>query len=591
MKIVLINPPGGSHYDGPMMGIPSLVGQLKKNGYQNVIQRDLDLDLFYYTLRPDTAEKVITTLKENLAQSTKGSSTLKRLFAQLLGPATLRFLSNKALKHKEFIEKFRSSTAIDKPFPGDKLLSYKKAVNCVLKLMSVYYYPVLSYPRFFSLLEKRIYNTFTLKAVHALHENSGHGEKMLLRFYDEEQISVLIKEKCDIVGVSISFKHQLKPALLLAEVIKRSSLSVKVVFGGSYLTTILDSDSFEDTILKNVDYAIYSEGEDAFPALLDRIKDNQPLEDSPNLIHMDNGELKINDRVTIPDLNTVETPDYDGLSLNLYLERPVRLPLMTCRGCYWGRCAYCSHHWTLGSGKLRIRRPSKLSQDIQLYKEKFGTDHIYFTDEAIHPETMKELSIIAAESGISMHWVGMLRFEENVDYEFLKLIRQNGCHAIMFGLESVSENVQNIINKGIKLDVAHRILADCRKLGIKAHIFIMLGIPGETHADMQANFNFLSEKSDLYETVQLAPFQLMKGSPMYRRPQKYGIYNISTIKDNDGNDLSEVKFDTKTGLSREEVNGYIKKIMRDKLLFKKDLWEGHAFRLYQDDLIPQDNID
>ena len=53
MKIVLFNVPGGSHYEGPIMGIPALVGQLKTKGYEDTFQRDLDLELFYHCLEPD----------------------------------------------------------------------------------------------------------------------------------------------------------------------------------------------------------------------------------------------------------------------------------------------------------------------------------------------------------------------------------------------------------------------------------------------------------------------------------------------------------------------------------------------------------
>ncbi len=41
MKIIRLNPPGGSHYDGPMIDISAVVGQLKKRGFRSVTQLDL----------------------------------------------------------------------------------------------------------------------------------------------------------------------------------------------------------------------------------------------------------------------------------------------------------------------------------------------------------------------------------------------------------------------------------------------------------------------------------------------------------------------------------------------------------------------
>ncbi len=576
MKIILLNPPGGSHYDGPMMGIPAVVGQLKKRGFRSVTQLDLDLELYYHARKPQTCKKICSIIRSGGFHRPGG------LLAKLFGPLLLRILASRVLREREALDAYRSATPLDRQFPEKGLLDYKKGVNRVLKLMAVYFYPYLAYPRFFSFREKKVFQRVHLRIGNQLSKHFGHGKKILTAFYETELLPRLKEEAFDVIGISVSFKRQLEPALLLAEVIDKHGIEARIVLGGSYITTTLDAGWLEESILDCADFAITSEGEEAFADLLDCLKSGGDLQSVPNLIYRRDGEKVVNKRSTIGELNALDPPDYEALPLQRYLERPVRLPLMTCRGCYWGKCTYCSHHWTLGSGRLRIRDPEKLFEDIRTFSEKYGVRSLYFTDEAVHPATMEALAQKIVDAGLDVRWVGMLRFDECVNDEFLELMRASGCHAILFGLESVSKHAQEIINKGIDLDRARRALESCRTLNIKVHLFIILGIPGEREEDMEANINFLLDHTDLYETVQLAPFQLMKGSPMFRNPSKFGIHNIETVSLTGQKAFSEVRFETSKGLRRADIDRYVSLLSNNKILFKKDLWEGFGFRIYRE---------
>jgi anaerobic magnesium-protoporphyrin IX monomethyl ester cyclase len=77
------------------------------------------------------------------------------------------------------------------------------------------------------------------------------------------------------------------------------------------------------------------------------------------------------------DINSLPTPDFDGLPLDKYLS-PVRvLPLQSSRGCYWGRCAFCTH--SLGYGKrYQPRQPAKVAADIRQLKERYGVRYFAF---------------------------------------------------------------------------------------------------------------------------------------------------------------------------------------------------------------------
>jgi radical SAM superfamily enzyme YgiQ (UPF0313 family) len=569
-----------------MMGNPALVGQLKMKGFEDTVQRDLDLELFYECLDPEFRKNIRRTIQRDFNPTEAKISLIKKIFVRFFGGLSLKILAFLALREQKFIEQFRLATPIDRQFPEEGLMRYKKAINRILKLMAILLFPHVSYPRFFSTREKKFFHRYLIAVGSTLQKACEHGTKALKLYYENRVIPYLEEQDFDVVGISISFKRQLEPGLLLADTIKQCGLRAQVVLGGSFITTTVDSGWTDESYFRSADYLLIYEGEEAFPALLDSIQSGQGFDEVPNLVRMKNGEVVRNKRETIEDMNSLATPDYGGLPLDEYLERPVRLPLMTCRGCYWGRCTYCSHHWTLGSGRMRTRSPEKLIEDIRTFQTKYGARSLYFTDESVHPPTIRDFANRVVEEGLDLRWVAMLRFEDSVDFEFLKLMKDSGCHALLFGLESLSEHVQKIINKGIRLERAYRIMEDCRKLGIKVHVFIIVGIPGERKEDIQENIDFLLDHTELYETVQLAKFQLMVGSPMYRHPEKFGIQNVKAISEGGRKAYSEVTFDTEYGLERSDADRYFRELTEHKVIFKKDLWEGYGFRIYREEVCP-----
>ena len=144
------------------------------------------------------------------------------------------------------------------------------------------------------------------------------------------------------------------------------------------------------------------------------------------------------------------------------------------------------------------------------------------------------------------------------------------CYALFFGLESMSQRVQDIIKKGTSVDVAWRVLRDCKEVGIKVHLFIILGTPGETEEDMRMTVDFLRDHQDLYETVQLATFELMMGSPLSMKPERYGIENMRVVSGHARMAYSEVHFERSQGLTNEEVARWVEEVEADEGIFRKN---------------------
>jgi radical SAM superfamily enzyme YgiQ (UPF0313 family) len=257
--------------------------------------------------------------------------------------------------------------------------------------------------------------------------------------------------------------------------------------------------------------------------------------------------------------------------------------VMGNRGCYWAKCTFCAHFWSLGVGAMRDRSAVKLVGDMHELQERHGVRSFYFCDESMYPPTLEGLAQLIPETGLDVKWGGMIRFEETLDKAFLQRLYNAGCYSLFFGLESMSQDMQDVIKKGTDVDVVWRTLRDCKEIGIKVHLFFIMGIPGETEADMMESLNFMRNHPDLYETLQIAQFELLVGSPIYLKPERYGVDNLEVVSDHARLAYSEVAYDRTRGLTHEEVSAYVDEADNDDMIYRKNIWSGYGFTIYQPD--------
>jgi radical SAM superfamily enzyme YgiQ (UPF0313 family) len=85
-------------------------------------------------------------------------------------------------------------------------------------------------------------------------------------------------------------------------------------------------------------------------------------------------------------------------------------------------------------------------------------------------------------------------------------MRQAGCDAVSFGIESGNPEMLKRIRKGITLDQARQAVALCKKVGMIAHASFMIGLPGESEQTMNDTFNFAKELKIEHGYHMLAPF-------------------------------------------------------------------------------------
>ncbi|MEJ5199893.1 MAG: radical SAM protein, partial [Anaerolineae bacterium] len=222
-------------------------------------------------------------------------------------------------------------------------------------------------------------------------------------------------------------------------------------------------------------------------------------------------------------------PDFDGLPVGRYLAPYPVLPLLTAYGCYHGDCAFCNVGYGRG-GHFRPLRPAQVVEQMRALQRKYGVRHIFFADEAMTPHAMREMSALlearVREGGAPFHWCGCMRFEKAITLELLQSMSRAGCRMLLFGLETASPRMIELMEKGTRRETMSRILRESAAAGIWNHTFFFFGFPTETLEDAQETVNFVYAHGDVIHSASPGEFVLERYSPVHRTPQKYGVRRI-----------------------------------------------------------------
>ena len=97
---------------------------------------------------------------------------------------------------------------------------------------------------------------------------------------------------------------------------------------------------------------------------------------------------------------------------------------------------------------------------------------------------------------------------------------------ILFGLETASERMIELMDKGTQRETMGRVLKDSAAAGIWNHTFSFFGFPTETLEDAQDTVNFVYAHGDAIHSASPGEFVLERYSPVHLQPQKFGVRRI-----------------------------------------------------------------
>jgi anaerobic magnesium-protoporphyrin IX monomethyl ester cyclase len=488
----------------PLLGIPSLVAHLKKNGYNDIIVKDLNLEILDYLANSDyldnQAKRVIrdfehlNNLQELTVETGQEYEKLVNLyiFCQL----------NLYRKLEEYLYMLRDPERFyDVSY---YMLNIKSFFDNCFQLMN-------------------FKNSLDLDYLFAspISGDISDNNELIPGFYQSKVLPGIEELQPDIIGISVCYSSQYQPTVYLTRLIKERFPAVHIVIGGTHLNVLKNRHlSTEKEYFSAVDSYLLGEGEIPFLALLKELEGSGDLSKVPNLIYCLAGNITVNESVDGLPVNELPVPDFTCLPLENYLAPETVLPYRVARGCYWNQCAFCVHFQTRD---FSFKKPGQVFEEIKALKEKFHTGYFYFVDDSVPKAFLEKFLGLIEKENLKINWVINIRCEPFLTGDFIKRLSQCGCRQLYLGIESGSQQILDIIKKGIKIDTVEQIINHCHKYAIAVKMNFIKGLPHEDKQDIEDTINFIKRTAKNSDIIALTPLGIGENTDIARDSQHFGV--------------------------------------------------------------------
>lgn len=380
-----------------------------------------------------------------------------------------------------------------------------------------------------------------------------------VEYYRKEFLPWLTEHPCDLLGISMVYTSQLIPGLALAALAKEQTPHLRVVAGGNAISRVSEALTGTDSWFPFLDFVVYSEGEQALLQLARALESgSEHFGAVPNLRFYSESEHRVIETpLHIEDLNSHPTPDFSDFPIRNYLSPTPVITLDVTRGCYWGKCAFCSYGVSEKILKAyRERTLDRIIEDMRTIEKTYEANNFLLSVDVLSPSFVRKLSRRLLDESLLIRWMGDLRLERAVDDELSVLMHSSGCRFISSGLESASQRVQNWMGKGTDQSHAGRILKGYRRAGIGVNIQFFLGFPTETREEAHVTLDFVKSHSDVINTIGFGHFKMVAGAAVEKNPQRFGVNAIE--RGAQGNLSLRFPYKPETGLTSQEAEELIK---------------------------------
>ncbi len=390
-------------------------------------------------------------------------------------------------------------------------------------------------------------------------------------------VEAVCREDLHLLGVSLKhgtytvFEDFLR--MLKTEYERYKQQALPTIVAGNILPTLLAEKMLQWPGMQDVIVGRH-EGEDVLTGLAAWMLGQKRLDEVPNLVFYNDGQLVKTRIAIIKDLDRIGPPAYSFLDRDLIEGRNIHIE--ESRGCPWGKCTFC-YRLFLGdrffspekvmSGQIRpiVERWSMLKQAGQPVKptirfgivsENFLSDRpqsLIRTQELVQQvidlrQEMLASGEMAAHEGfelyVSLRVPSIYRQrdtpqEHQMRLQMLQKLVEVGC-MVFIGIESGAEKQRERYHKGATIFECEQALRILMELGIGLETGFIMFDPLVTVQEIAQNLDFIEKTGILHLIPQFAHelgvYYQMPMIPLIREAEK--VHGVQILGDLDMNALA-----------------------------------------------------
>jgi magnesium-protoporphyrin IX monomethyl ester (oxidative) cyclase len=338
----------------------------------------------------------------------------------------------------------------------------------------------------------------------------------------------------DAVVIEIPFSGWSKTAFEVVHAVKAVNKKIAIVLMGQHPSARPEACLLEP----DVDFVVIGEPENTVFELINALEaGKQDFNGIDGLGFRKNGKPTLTGkRAIIMDMDSLPFPARHLLPMKLYNEAVKENPLRgeiskpwtivtTSRGCPYN-CVFCTTSIVWGR-TWRARSPKNVVDELEYLVKAYGIKQVDFYDEnmTLDKKRVADICDLIVERGLHLEWFTPNGIRaDTLDEALLRKMKRAGCKKIRVAPESgVQRVVDKVICKNLDLKTVEQAVVLCKKVGIKVGCFFVLGLIGETKADIEETIRFAYKLRSLgADSLIFSIAMPIYGTPLYEQAKQGG---------------------------------------------------------------------
>ena len=381
-------------------------------------------------------------------------------------------------------------------------------------------------------IEQDVWFPFPYLYIGPFLEKNGYRVKIIDARVDIGWEKVLVNElkDCVAVGITAMSSPDLISASKASNIVRKESPDTVIAWGGHHA-----SDLPEQILDEGVaDYVFIGPSELTFPQVLTQVLNGKAIDPSiKGILWKDElGNIEGNREVNVPIFDYQIAPGYHLLDIEKYRSKNNVVSYFKTRGCPF-KCTFCA----TGVFDTSDRTKKQYHSEIRYLIDDLRFKNIVFRDPTffLAKKTVLDVARLMKDLGDDVFWKGQARATSMQMYtnSELQLLKDSGLKSIMFGIESGSQRMLDIMEKRIKVKNIYESAAICGDYDIEFYGSFMFAMPRETINDLRNTIKVMDKVSvtNNKALLQNSIFVPLPGTPMYSDAVSMGYQPPKTLKE------------------------------------------------------------